>query len=73
MNTVYIHIDETLDAGRLGDLRRELLQVPHVRHVEINARLPHDMLVEFEPHHNVPMTILHRLNRRGLHSDIMSG
>ncbi len=72
MNTVYIHIDERLDAKRMGQLRQELLRVPYVSNVELNPKLPHDMLVEFEAHHNVPLAVLHQLSRRGLHSDIMS-
>ena len=72
MNTVYIHIDERLDAKRMGQLRQELLRVPYVSNVELNQKLPQDMLVEFEAHHNVPLTVLHRLSRRGLHPDIMS-
>lgn len=72
MNTVYIHIDERLTAKRMRELKTELTKLPHVAFVEYSARSPHDMLVEFEPHHNVPMTLMSRLERRGLHPDIMS-
>jgi hypothetical protein len=72
MNTVYIHIDERLTAKRMRELRSELAKLPHVTFVEYSARNPHDMLVEFEPHHNVPMRLMSRLERRGLHPDIMS-
>lgn len=70
MNTVYIHIDENLDADRLHELKSVMRSLPHVSNVEINAAMPHDMLVEFEEHHNTPMAIISRLSRYGLHSDI---
>lgn len=72
MNTVYIHIDEQLTAKRMRELKSELACLPHVVFVEYNSRSPHAMLVEFEPHHNVPMALLSRIERRGLHPDILS-
>jgi len=72
MNTVYIHIDERLTAKRMREIKTEVSRLPHVAFVEYGTRNPHDMLVEFEPHHNVPMALLTRLERRGLHPDIVS-
>jgi hypothetical protein len=46
--------------------------VNHIVDVEVNARTPHDMLVEFEEHHISPMAILRELSRHGIHADIMS-
>jgi len=72
MHTLYIHIDEDLDPQQMAELKDELLHVPHVSHVELKPSVPHDILVEFEERRNIPMTILVRLSRRGLHSDVMS-
>lgn len=73
MSTVYIHIEESLSAEQMRDLKEELLHIPHVSHVEMTPRLPHDLLVEFEAHHNVPIQILHKIEQHGLHPDIVSG
>jgi hypothetical protein len=70
MHTICIHIDETLDASAIETLKRELLHVPHVSAVFTHPRTPHDVAVEFEERRNMPMTILSRLSRRGLHSDL---
>ena len=70
MNIVNIHIDETLDAGRIEELKKELMRVPHVCNVEMNPAVPHDLMVEYEEHHDMPMTLLSRLSQQGLHTDI---
>ncbi|HEY9199878.1 MAG TPA: hypothetical protein VIR60_10965 [Gammaproteobacteria bacterium] len=70
MNSINIHIVETLDAARLDRLKDELTRVPHVAHVALNPALPHELLVEYEADHNLPVRILNRLSKQGLHSDI---
>jgi len=72
MNTVCIYIDENLDHATRSSVRNELLNVPHVVHVEMKDDTPHDVAVEFEPHHNIPMTLLTKLENKGLHPDIFS-
>lgn len=72
MNTVYIHIDEHLRAKKRVQLKRELMMLPYVHHIEIDAKSPHDLMVEFEEHHDVPMALLRRLQHHGLHPDILS-
>ncbi|GMR07006.1 MAG: hypothetical protein BMS9Abin26_0008 [Gammaproteobacteria bacterium] len=72
MNAVCIHIDEELNLGKIGSLKEELMHMPFINNVELNTKMPHDMMVEFDAHHNMPMMILTRLSRRGLHSDIMA-
>lgn len=72
MHTVYLHIDEDLDEAGIEALKAELLRIPHVAHVEMSPKLPHDVLVEGEPHRNVAMRVLHKLGSRGLHSYVMS-
>jgi hypothetical protein len=71
MNTVNIRIDESITNQDMGELFRELMTTPHVRNVEVHSAQPHDMLVEFEEHHNMPMHLLEMLQRRGLHADIV--
>ena len=72
MNTVIIHIDETLHERDIRLIKQELSIVPHVVNVELNAAVPHDLAVEYEEHHNVPLTILNTLSGQGLHLDIQS-
>lgn len=71
MHTVNIHIDENIDHQEMGHLYKELMTTPHVRNVELREGNPHDVLVEFEEHHNMPMHLLHVLQQRGLHADIV--
>ncbi|MFQ5644486.1 MAG: hypothetical protein ACE5FQ_12440 [Thiogranum sp.] len=73
MHTIYIRIDEDLDAKSMSTLQEGMQGVSHITDVEINAKTPHDMLVEFEEEHISPMAILKELGRRGVHADIMSG
>jgi hypothetical protein len=73
MNSVCIHIDEKLHAKDMQKLKKDLMHVPHVTHVELNAKNPHDLVVEYEEHHNIPMIIQNRLHEQGLHTDIVSG
>lgn len=70
MNTVYIHIDETLDSGDLQRIGSELKRLPQVTDVELNGREPHDLLVEYNPHPTMPMGILQRLSELGVHTDV---
>ncbi len=73
MHTIYLHIDDDLDAPGLASLGEDMRQVGHITDVQVNAGNPHDMLVEFEEEHISPMAILKELGRRGIHADIMSG
>jgi len=72
MHTIYLRIDEELDETGMST-KEEMRGVSHITDVEIHARTPHDMLVEFEEQHISPMAILKELGRRGVHADIMSG
>jgi len=72
MHTIYIHIDEDLDEQELFSLKDELQQIESVGDVEVNAGLPHDMLVEYEETDITPMAILRELHRCGIHCDIMT-
>ena len=72
MNTVQVYIEETLDPSRLQDVRDMMLNIPHVHNVEFNNELPHDLLVEFDANHNVPIAIVEKLESAGIHPDIIS-
>jgi len=72
MPTLYIHIDENLGEEGMRALSNDLMGMEHIVDVEINAKTPHDMLVEFEEHRISPMAILRGLTKHGVHADIMS-
>jgi len=72
MHSIQIYIDEELDSKSLDDLRVLMQKLPHVTNVEINNARPHDMLVEYEEHYNIPMLVIDKLHHKGLHPDIIS-
>lgn len=72
MHTIYLRIDQDIDEARMHWLKEELSGVGHITDVEIHARTPRDMLVEFEEAHISPMAILHKLGGFGVRADIMS-
>ena len=71
MNTINVHIDETISINEFSGLRQELLSTPHVHDVQFNPKMPHDVLVEFDEHENVPMHVLDIFKEHGLHPDIV--
>jgi len=73
MHSIQVYIDEELDSKSLDDLRALMQALPHVTNVEINNAQPHDMLVEYEEHYNIPMLVIDKLHHKGLHPDIISG
>jgi hypothetical protein len=72
MHSIQVYIDEELDSKSLDDLRVLMQALPHVTNVEINNARPHDMLVEYEEHYNIPMLVIDKLHHKGLHPDIIS-
>lgn len=71
MHMINVHIDENISLTEMAELRHKLLSDPHVRNVELHDTTPHDMLVEFEEHHDVPIHVLDILKGHGLHPDIV--
>ncbi len=71
MHNVNIHIDELLPAARMSELRQELMADPRIHHVELHRGMPHDMLVEFDDHQDMPMHLLETLHDHGIHADIV--
>ncbi len=72
MHAIQIHFDDVLDNQQLDQVKSSLLSIPHVSNVEIEAGKAHDILVEFEEHHNIPMSVMEVLHHQGLHPDITS-
>ena len=72
MNSVQVYIDEMLEAGQLNAIKSLVLGIPHVHNVEVNSAVPHEMMIDFDAHYNIPMSILEKLESRGIHPDIIS-
>jgi cell division protein FtsX len=72
MHSIQVYIDEKLDSKSLNELKTLMQGLPHVTNVEINTAQPHDMLVEYEEHYNIPMLVMDKLHHKGLHPDIVS-
>ncbi|MFK5912806.1 MAG: hypothetical protein QM484_00405 [Woeseiaceae bacterium] len=72
MHTIQVHIDENLSTEELNEVKQQMSQLPHVTNVEVDVRVPHDFLVEYENHYNIPMLVMDKLHHRGLHPDIVS-
>lgn len=71
MHSISVHIDETMKSSDIDVLRRKLLKEPHVTNVEMREEMPHDMLIEFEEHHDIPVHVLEMLKAQGYHADIV--
>jgi hypothetical protein len=71
MHAITIYIDENINIWERVDLCETLCEEPHVANVELHAKTPHDLLVEFEAWHNIPMHTLDILKSQGLHGDIV--
>lgn len=69
MNTIRVYIDEKFDAQRLNNL---LMCVDHVVDVEFGKDDPHELVIEYEEHHNMPIKIIEVLRSEGFHPDILS-
>lgn len=72
MHSIQVYIDDDLDPKSINELKSLMQALPHVTNVELNSARPHDMLVEYEKHFNVPMLVIDKLHHQGLHPDIIS-
>lgn len=72
MNTVRIYIDEDLDQQKRTELESFIREMSHVVDVGIGKNEPHEVVIEFEEHHNMPMMLIERLRAQGFHPDIIS-
>lgn len=72
MHSIQVYLDDDLDSKSLNELKLLMQGLPHVTNVELNISNPHDMLVEYEEHYNIPMLVMDKLHHKGLHPDIIS-
>jgi hypothetical protein len=70
MNTIRVYIDEKIDVQQLEHL---LMGITHVVDVEIGGNDPHELVIEYEEHHNMPIKIIETLRSEGFHPDVLSG
>ena len=72
MNSVQVYIDETLGPQGISIVKSLVMGIPHVHNVEMNASVPHEMVVEYDEHFNIPISIMEKLEGAGIHPDIIS-
>ena len=72
MHSIQVYIEDDLDSKSLDELKAQMQALPHVTNVEMSNLRPHDMLVEYEEHYNIPMLVMDKLHHKGLHPDIIS-
>ena len=72
MNSVTVHIHETLSTREIVKLKHKLLNIPFVKDVEHPRHDLHDFTIDYEAHRNLPGLVLERLRSQGLHPDITS-
>jgi len=73
MNSIQLYIEEDLDKDAIFNIKNLLLEIEHVVDVEISSQSPHEFVVDFDEHHNLPMKIVETLKDKGYHPDIFSG
>ena len=73
MHTIQVYIDDQLDNKGIEDLRMSLLSLPFIENVHVNQKDAHDVLIEYEEDHILPMEIIKNMAGQGLHADIISG
>jgi hypothetical protein len=72
MRAIQIHFHDRLNNQLLDQVRTQLLSMPYISNVEIESGKAQDLLVEFEEHHNIPMSVMDVLHHQGFHPDITS-
>jgi len=73
MNSIQLYIEEDLDKDAIFNIKNLLLEIEHVVDVEISSQSPHEFVVDFDEHYNLPMKIVETLKDKGYHPDIFSG
>lgn len=68
---IVIHIDEDLDDNAIHALERELAEESGVFSACVNDRARHLMLVDFDPQDVHAADLLHRVQGRGLHAELI--
>ena len=72
MNSVTVHIHETLSTREILKLKHQILTIPFVKDVEHPRHDLHDLTIDYQAHRNLPGLVLERLRSQGLHPDITS-
>lgn len=73
MSVVQLYIEENLDEKAIARIKTILKGIKHVTDVEISNKSPHEFVIEFEEHYNLPIKIIEILKSEGYHPDIFSG
>jgi len=73
MHSIQVYLDDSLPADKLEEVKASLLSMPFVKYVVINGSDRHDLMVDYDEHHGMPMDIIDKISSQGLHPDIISG
>jgi len=68
---IVIHIDETLDDGRIHRLEKELADEPGVLSACFHENTPHLMVVDFDADAVRPSEIVESVRSRGLRAEML--
>lgn len=68
---IVIHIDETLDDGRIHRLEKELADEPGVLSACFHEKTPHLMVVDFDADSVRPSDIVESVRSRGLRAEML--
>lgn len=68
---VVIHIDEDLDDENIHEVEFDLAQIDGVFSACVNERARHLMLVDYDPLDVDAQSLLHRVEERGLHAELV--
>ncbi len=73
MNSIQLYIEENLDEKNIELIKKMLMEIEYVKDVEISRQSPHEFVIDFDEHHNMPMKVIEALKAEGYHPDIFSG
>ena len=71
MTDVVVHVDETLDKGSLQDLEHWIRQHDGVISVGHHPDRPHLVTVLYDPERTQASNVLHHVQGRGLHAQLV--
>ncbi|MCW9012989.1 MAG: ATP-binding protein [Gammaproteobacteria bacterium] len=71
MTDIMLHIDETLDRPHQLELEQYMRNQFGVIGLGYHAEKPHLMIVEFNPDRTTPLELLHSVENRGLHAELV--
>ncbi len=68
---VVIHIDENLDDGHIHSLERDLGDLTGVYSACVNDKARHLMLIDYDPGDIRAQDLLHHIQDRGVHAELI--